>query len=65
MRADWLRTVFLFNKYILCCSASSQVGADFEKEKKALKTTRIITVAFMSFLCNELRSPLAATLPVC
>jgi len=48
MRADWLRTVFVFNKYIPCCSASSQATADFAKEKKALKTTRIITVAFMS-----------------
>jgi len=52
MRAAWLRTVFVFNKYIPCCSASSQAAADFAKEKKALKTTRIITVAFMSFLCR-------------
>jgi len=40
--------VFVFNKYIPCCSASSQATVDFAKEKKALKTTRIITVAFMS-----------------
>ena len=52
MRADWLKTVFLFNKYIPCCRASSQAAADFAKEKKALKTTRIITMAFMSFLCR-------------
>ena len=52
MRAHWLKTVFIFNKYIPCRRASSQAAADFAKEKKALKTTRIITMALMSFLCR-------------
>ena len=34
MRADWLRTVFLFNKYIPYCSASSEAAADFAKEDR-------------------------------